>query len=233
MADQTFSSVLNTVSVVSQFVTLLYIAFGILFAHLYRKRVSTEDYWVLVWLIYDFFIHLTLEGPFVILSLLGTVQESNHFTAQLWKEYAKADARWGVSDPTVVSLEILTVTIVEVFVVFTVNGIVQNKPYRHFMQICLCVCELYGGWMTFCPEWLTGSPNLNTSNPLYLWVYLVFYNGLWVVIPCYLLYQSWLAMSHAFSETGEVMSEKQETTVTTNVYRTYNTRSKNRSEKME
>ena len=27
--------------------------------------------------------------------------------------------------------------------------------------------------MTFCPEWLTGSPNLNTSNGLYLWVYLV------------------------------------------------------------
>jgi hypothetical protein len=26
--------------------------------------------------------------------------------------------------------------------------------------------------MTFCPEWLTGSPNLNTSNPLFLWVYL-------------------------------------------------------------
>ncbi len=26
--------------------------------------------------------------------------------------------------------------------------------------------------MTFCPEWLTGSENLNTSNPLYLWVYL-------------------------------------------------------------
>jgi hypothetical protein len=28
-------------------------------------------------------------------------------------------------------------------------------------------------WMTFCPEWLTGSPSLDTSNPLYLWVYLV------------------------------------------------------------
>ena len=26
--------------------------------------------------------------------------------------------------------------------------------------------------MTFCPEWLTGSPNLDTSNVLYLWVYL-------------------------------------------------------------
>jgi hypothetical protein len=27
--------------------------------------------------------------------------------------------------------------------------------------------------MTFCPEWLTGSPNLNTANWLHFWVYLV------------------------------------------------------------
>lgn len=27
--------------------------------------------------------------------------------------------------------------------------------------------------MTFCPEWLTGNPNLDTSNPLYFWVYLM------------------------------------------------------------
>jgi hypothetical protein len=28
-------------------------------------------------------------------------------------------------------------------------------------------------WMTFCPEWLTGSPSLDTSNVLFFWVYLV------------------------------------------------------------
>ena len=28
-------------------------------------------------------------------------------------------------------------------------------------------------WMTFCPEWLTGSPNLDTSNVLNFWIYLV------------------------------------------------------------
>ena len=28
--------------------------------------------------------------------------------------------------------------------------------------------ELYGGFMTFAPEWLTGSPNLDTSNWMYL-----------------------------------------------------------------
>ena len=27
--------------------------------------------------------------------------------------------------------------------------------------------------MTFCPEWVTGSPNLDTSNVLDFWVYLV------------------------------------------------------------
>lgn len=27
---------------------------------------------------------------------------------------------------------------------------------------------LHPGWMTFAPEWLTGSPNLDTSNWIYL-----------------------------------------------------------------
>ena len=51
------------------------------------------------------------------------------------------------------------------------------------------------GWMTFCPEWLTGSTQLDTSNWLYLWVYLVFFNGIWVVIPVLLLAQSFKAMT--------------------------------------
>jgi len=57
--------------------------------------------------------------------------------------------------------------------------------------VVLSTAELYGGWMTFCPEWLTGSPNLDTSNPLYLWVYLVFMNVIWVAIPFWLMYDSY------------------------------------------
>ncbi|KIK26770.1 hypothetical protein PISMIDRAFT_246614 [Pisolithus microcarpus 441] len=45
--------------------------------------------------------------------------------------------------------------------------------------------------MTFCPEWLTGSPSLNTSNALFLWVYLVFMNSIWVVIPLWLMVDSY------------------------------------------
>ena len=54
--------------------------------------------------------------------------------------------------------------------------------------------------MTFAPEWLTGSPSLVTSNWLYLWVYLVFFNGLWVVIPLALLWQSYVETCRVFSE---------------------------------
>jgi len=49
--------------------------------------------------------------------------------------------------------------------------------------------------MTFAPELLTGGKNLVTDNWLYLWVYLVFFNGLWVVVPVALMYQSWLALT--------------------------------------
>jgi hypothetical protein len=55
---------------------------------------------------------------------------------------------------------------------------------------------LLSGWMTFCPEWLTGSPNLMTRNAIYLWVYMVFYNGIWVVAPAAMLYQAWKALEH-------------------------------------
>ncbi|XP_060115488.1 emopamil-binding protein-like [Heteronotia binoei] len=168
-----------------------------------RHGSSRRDGWVLSWLCYDALVHCSLEGPFVYLSLRGSVAESDSIFASLWKEYGIADARWLHSDPTVVSLEILTVFLDSLLALILIYAILKQKHYRHFIQITLCVCELYGGWMTFCPEWLTGSPSLNTTNWLYLWVYLVFFNGVWVVIPGLLLMQSWVelkAMHHERSE---------------------------------
>ncbi|KAF5920504.1 hypothetical protein HPG69_009758 [Diceros bicornis minor] len=110
------------------------------------------------------------------------------------KEYGKADARWLYFDPTIVSLEILTVVLDGSLALVLIYAIVKEKYYRHFIQITLCVCELYGGWMTFSPDWLMGSPNLNTNNWLYFWVYLVFFNSVWVLIPGLLLWQSWVEL---------------------------------------
>lgn len=55
------------------------------------------------------------------------------------------------------------------------------------------------GFMTFCPEWLTGNINLDSSNFMYLWVYLVFFNCLWVVIPFYAMWYAYCEISNAFA----------------------------------
>jgi hypothetical protein len=45
--------------------------------------------------------------------------------------------------------------------------------------------ELYGGFITFGPEWIEGSPNLDSSHPISFWVYLVF-----MVSICVLLFHT-------------------------------------------
>jgi len=62
--------------------------------------------------------------------------------------------------------------------------------------------------MTFAPEWLTGSPNLDTSNFMYLWVYLFFFNTLWVWFPLWVLYESYQNISLAFAKATNVEKKK-------------------------
>ena len=53
--------------------------------------------------------------------------------------------------------------------------------------------------MTFAPEWLSGSKNLDTSTFIYLWVYLVFFNTLWVWFPLWILYEAYQNIGLAFA----------------------------------
>ena len=57
--------------------------------------------------------------------------------------------------------------------------------------------------MTFAPEWLAGSPNLDTSNWIFMWVYLFFLNFLWVVVPLWVLYESYSAFVGAVEGKGK------------------------------
>nr|XP_046238818.1 emopamil-binding protein-like [Scatophagus argus] len=201
---------LSLVSVVSLLACSVQVLAAALLTHRYGRRSSAVDRWILLWLFYDVIVHLTLEGPFVYMSLVGTVETSEGPLAELWKEYGKADKRWLISDPTIVSIEILTVILDSLLAVLLIHAVLKDKYYRHFLQITLSVCELYGGWMTFCPDWLVGSPHLNTSSWLYLWLYLVFFNGLWVLVPALLLLQSWLSLRslHALRPDNDVNRKK-------------------------
>ncbi|KAG2185460.1 hypothetical protein INT44_002251 [Umbelopsis vinacea] len=157
------------------------------------KSARSVDRYIFIWLAFDALIHFIFEGSFLYYSTFGrTVFRGSGPFAELWKEYAKADVRWGMADPTVVSLELLTVFGAGPLCVFLMYQIVQNDPARYYNYIVLSVAEIYGGWMTFCPEWLTGSVFLSTDNWLHHWLYLWFFNGIWVVIPGYLLYHAYV-----------------------------------------
>ena len=52
--------------------------------------------------------------------------------------------------------------------------------------------------MTFAPEWLTGSQNLDTSNWMYTWVYLFFFNTLWIWFPLYAIVWGYKEIKKAF-----------------------------------
>ncbi|KAK7750200.1 hypothetical protein SLS62_007829 [Diatrype stigma] len=122
----------------------------------------------------------------------GPQAGGDDFFARLWMVYAKADRRWAGADLwnsrltfSVISLELLTVFVAGPLACLICYGIAKKDPRTNILMIVVATMELYGGFITFCPEWLTANHNLDTSNFMYLWVYLVFFNMLWVFIPLY------------------------------------------------
>ncbi|KIL62001.1 hypothetical protein M378DRAFT_166138 [Amanita muscaria Koide BX008] len=157
-----------------------------------KKARSWQDRYVFIWVVFDTLIHIVFEGSWVYLSTFGRqVNTSEGVFAELWKEYARADSRYGVPDTLVLSLELLTLVAVLPLCFYILKQMVDDDPARHYWITVLCVAELYGGWMLFCPEWLTGSPSLNTSNALYFWVYLVLMNMIWVIVPLIIMAYSY------------------------------------------
>lgn len=126
----------------------------------------------------------------VCVSLLSTCVEMNRglttSRSSIGREWTKANVRWSTADPAVVSLEILTILGTRPSCCCITNRLTENDPAKHYWTVVLSTAELYGilipqnarrrrlpRWMTFCPEWITGSPNFDTSTSLDFWVYLV------------------------------------------------------------
>ena len=189
----------------------------------YSKRyfLTAGHSFLFFWLIFDALIHIfrtctyfshAVEGPFVYLSVNGrTVSSSNGFFASLWQEYSHADSRWGVADPGIVSVEALTVLLKGPLALYTAWLVLKSNEKYHICLCFLCLSELYGDYMTFVPEWFTSTAALDTQDPLHFWFYLVISNGVWVVIPGFLLIQSTCAlirMVDAVSVKSQASSKK-------------------------
>lgn len=130
--------------------------------------------------------------------------------ARIWQEYAKADNRWGGADLTVISLELLTVFLAGPAAGYICYLIAKFSNMRDVTQrarlearmwivaIILSTGELYGGFMTFAPEWLSNNSSLGGDDPVYLWLYLVFFNMIWVFVPAWVVYAGYGELSDAF-----------------------------------
>ncbi|KAB5575866.1 Emopamil-binding protein [Coniochaeta sp. 2T2.1] len=132
---------------------------------------------------------------------------SNPF-AQLWMVYAKADRRWAGVDLSVVSLELLTVLVVGPLAVWVCYDIAKKNLRYNIVMIIIATSEIYGGFITFCPEWLVGNINLDTSNFMYKWIYLFLFNTIWVWIPLYAIYVACADIADAFRVRAAVEGAK-------------------------
>ncbi|RDW94308.1 hypothetical protein BP5796_00071 [Coleophoma crateriformis] len=175
-----------------------------------------------IWHAFDFLIHSVFEGSYLyncFFSSAPFAPESSHpaaitnflsrpdrlygaayadnWASKLWMVYAQADKRWAGADLTVISLELLTVFVAGPMAAYICYGITRRDIRVSFWMIVLATAEIYGGFMTFCPEWLTGNVNLDTSNFMFKWVYLVFFNMIWVFMPLYVLYIAFVDINNA------------------------------------
>ncbi|KAM0335822.1 hypothetical protein ACHAQA_000872 [Verticillium albo-atrum] len=215
-------------TLVSLAATVVLLAIAIAVSRRVLHPTTSTSYRVLfIWHAFDALIHFFLEGSFLYHCFFSYVAVADvpdigalHPTpynylghtdrvygaqaagdnpfAQLWMVYANADKRWAGADLGVISLEILTVFGAGPLAVYICYLIAKREPKVNFWIIVVATAELYGGFITFCPEWLTGNINLDTSNWMYLWLYLVFFNMLWVFIPLWALWVAFGQITRAF-----------------------------------
>ncbi|XP_072034047.1 emopamil-binding protein-like [Amphiura filiformis] len=163
-----------------------------------RAKLSVTERWVVVWWVYDVLTHFTLELPFLYLAWTDTTKTAIGFVPDVWREYSLADRRYVDAEANTVIVELLTVFFGAVLAVFIIEAIFNPKWYRHYLQICVCMAYLYGDAMYFGAEMWSGCENLATDDKYYFWVYLIFFNFLWVIFPLLLLWQSWNAIRDVY-----------------------------------
>lgn len=102
-----------------------------------RRRVA------LVWFLIDALTHLTVELSYVYVTAAhGGAATSRSPLAYMWREYGRADARWAQYDPTVLSLELLTVFVAGPLALACAYGIWYRRPWRHLACVVISVMEL-------------------------------------------------------------------------------------------
>lgn len=165
-----------------------------------RPNAPSSDVLTALWFAFSGCMHLFFEGYFVY--NYKTIGGKQDLFAQMWKEYALSDSRYLSQDPFVLCVEAVTVVVVGPLAFVTAGLIVADHPLRHAFQTIVSFAHLYGDtlyYMTSLFGHLLLGQSYSRPEPQYFWGYFVGLNGIWIVIPLVLLYNSVVASKRAFA----------------------------------
>lgn len=128
-------------------------------------------------------------------------------SARLWQEYAKVDKRWGGSDLSIASVELITVLVMAPLALYVCHLLREEQHTKaSFWMAIVATGELYGGFMAMVPEWLSGSPHLDTSNFLTMWICLGLFRALWTFFSLFSLFEVYRGLSYHAQFTASQLS---------------------------
>ncbi|XP_054859548.1 3-beta-hydroxysteroid-Delta(8),Delta(7)-isomerase [Eublepharis macularius] len=147
----------------------------------------------LCWFVICGFVHIVIEGWFSLYHV--EIAGDQTFLSQLWKEYAKGDSRYLVSDNFLVSIETVTALLWGPLSFWTALAFLSHQPHRFLLQLIVSLGQLYGDILYFYTEYHHGFSHGEMGHPLYFWFYFVFMNALWIIIPGALIVDAWKHLS--------------------------------------
>ncbi|XP_053227212.1 3-beta-hydroxysteroid-Delta(8),Delta(7)-isomerase [Podarcis raffonei] len=139
------------------------------------------------------FIHGVIEGWFSLYH--KEIAGDQSFLSQLWKEYAKGDSRYVISDSFTVCVETITAFAWGPLSIWTVIAFLSDQPHRFVLQLIVSLGQLYGDVLYFSTEYFEGFSHSEIGHPIYFWFYFVFMNALWIIIPSILILDAWKHLS--------------------------------------
>lgn len=145
------------------------------------QNVTATDRRWMCWFAFTGATHFIVEGTVVIDGKFYQDRTGN-FLREIWKEYAKADSRYASRESFTICMEFATAFIEGPCCFMILYGIAKRRSWRHVLQLMVSLGQLYGDilyFMTFFYEGMIHS----RPEALYFWIYFVFVNAIWILVP--------------------------------------------------
>jgi cholestenol Delta-isomerase len=149
-------------------------------------ELPAQERGLFTWLVITGLIHLIVEGAFSLNSTFYQNDDPRMFLLELWKEYSKADSRYATRDAFTTTMETCTAFFVGPCCLAAATGIMTKAAWRWPLIIILSIMQLYGDVLYFATYWFDGS-KFTRPEPFYFYLYFVFMNSIWIVIPLWCL----------------------------------------------